>query len=72
MRSSGRVRFAVIVMLLLTLLCIPVVIMQRNWAGLAVVILALTVSAREVMTAIQRGRNGSKASGTNITRGSRQ
>ncbi|GAA3939338.1 hypothetical protein Aau02nite_48170 [Amorphoplanes auranticolor] len=57
MRSSGRARFAVIVMLLLTLLCLPIVIMQRNWAGLAVVIVALTVSTREVMAAIRRGRD---------------
>ncbi|WP_212990789.1 hypothetical protein [Actinoplanes auranticolor] len=44
-------------MLLLTLLCLPIVIMQRNWAGLAVVIVALTVSTREVMAAIRRGRD---------------
>lgn len=50
-------RFAVIVMLLFTMLCLPVVIVQRNWAGLAVVLLALTVSTREVMVAIRRGRN---------------
>ncbi|MEU8230436.1 hypothetical protein AB0C12_12640 [Actinoplanes sp. NPDC048967] len=49
------------VMLLLTLLCLPVVIVQQNWAGLAVVVLALLVSTREVMAAIQHGRTDQRA-----------
>ncbi|WP_157408355.1 hypothetical protein [Actinoplanes sp. N902-109] len=43
-------------LLLITVLCLPVVILQHNWAGLAVVVTALAASGREIRTANRRDR----------------
>jgi hypothetical protein len=57
MRGHRRTpKFIIATLVLVTLLCLPVVVLQHNWAGLTVVVVALTVSTRELMTAIRRDR----------------
>jgi hypothetical protein len=62
----------VVTLVLITLLCVPVVIVQQNWAGLAVFLTALSIAMWDVMVAIRRSRDNERGTRPAAERDSRR